>query len=126
MPHRPVTARLFPTNNSWHLVPLKSVLPKVSEAVWSQGGVSDCVFDAAVTEVSLNCSGVVTVEGEVVAAGVAELVRVDGEIELCSYASFRDNFANGAIAQRRPSLAGKDEGSGGAAFEEVERSGFLG
>lgn len=38
------------------------VLPEVFETVRSQGSVADCMLNAAVTKVSLNCSGVVSVE----------------------------------------------------------------
>jgi len=56
------------------LVP--SILPKISEAAWSELSVSDRIADVAVSEVVLNCSSIVAIASEFVSRTMPQHVCV--------------------------------------------------
>ena len=58
------------------------VLPESLESIRCEVGVPHGVRDVPVTEVVLEGSSVVALVGELVAAGVPQHVRVDGEVQL--------------------------------------------
>lgn len=85
------------------------IVPKAFEAIGSKGRVSHRVFNAPVSEVSLNGSRVVPMQCKVVPAGVAQLVRVNGKVYLCFDTRCCDDRAHIAIAHRAAAFTDKHE-----------------
>jgi hypothetical protein len=70
----------------WGRRPTYSILPEFLEAVGGEIGVAHGVLDIAMAQGVLDGAGVLAVVGELVAAGVPEHVRMDGEGERGEFA----------------------------------------
>jgi hypothetical protein len=87
----------------------QSILPEPLEPIRRQGRVTDGRCDRAVAEIVLNGAGVLAVVGELVAARMAEHVRVDQEREARGLASPRNHALIASHAQGCQALGGAQD-----------------
>ena len=84
-----------------------SVFPEILEAGNRELRVADSVLDVLVPEILLDGPGVVTIVSELISAGVAQHVRVNGEGEAGFTACSSEDFSHGRRCER--TLALRDE-----------------
>lgn len=77
-------------------------------------------------QIRLNRPGVLPIQRQIVAAGVAKHMRMHGEVEFCSLAGFRDNLSDSARAKGATAFADKYKRAVVLilALESMERSGL--
>jgi hypothetical protein len=79
------------------LPPGSSVLPEHFESVRRQLRVTNCVLDALVPKVVLQCARVMAVVGELVAAGVTQHMWVNGKVDACILTGAFDELSRGVV-----------------------------
>ena len=84
--------------------------PEILEPGRRQFGVFHRVLDIPVPQVGLQASGIVPVIGKLVAAGMAQHVWVDFELELSRDASAGDYLGEACRGERGAALAHEHEG----------------
>jgi hypothetical protein len=119
---QPSRWNLDPSRGSPFLTRTASVPPEISKPVGCHLGVPDRVLDVLVPEVVLQGPRIVTIVGELEAAGMAQHVRMDGKGDLGSLAEPGNEMVEAERAHRPATLGNEDVGLAGVIAPELAQS----